>query len=63
MRTMRAVSGGGSRLAASTGRSASTQTSADSTPSPIDTARASAWSEMRQKPPGITRQPSGVAAA
>ena len=32
-------------------------------PSPIDTARASSWSEMRQKPPGITRQPCGVAAA
>ena len=59
---IRTLSGEGSRVEASTGFWASTQTSADSTPSPIETARASGWSEIRQNPPGITRQPSGVAA-
>ena len=41
----------------------STQTSADCTPSPMVMARASGAPEIRQKPPGMTCQPSGVAAA
>ncbi len=53
----------GSSVSSTTGFSDSTQTSADFTPSPMLTARASAFSEIRQKPPGITCQPSGVAAA
>ena len=63
MRRMRTVSSVGSRLTISTGLSASTQTSADWTPSPIDTARASVRPEMRQKPPGMIFHPSGVCAA
>jgi hypothetical protein len=47
----------------STGRSESTHTSVARAPSPIEMARASGWSETRQKPPGMIRQPSGVAAA
>jgi hypothetical protein len=43
--------------------SETTQTSAARAPSPIDTARASACSAMRQKPPGMTIQPFLVAAA
>jgi len=53
----------GSRLTCSTGSSEVTQTSLDRTPLRMLTARASRSSEMRQKPPGITFQPSGVAAA
>ena len=53
----------GRSVTISAGLSPSTQTSAERTPSPMEKARASGSSEMRQKPPGITRQPSGVAAA
>ena len=63
MRRMRTVSSVGSKLTIATGVSASTQTSADCTPSPIATARASARPEMRQKPPGMMFHPSGVRAA
>ena len=63
MRLIRTVSIAGSRLAVETALSETTQTSAALAPSPIDTARASSWSAIRQKPPGMMIQPSGVAAA
>ena len=46
-----------------TALSETTQTSAARAPSPIETARASSCSAIRQKPPGMMVQPSGVAAA
>ncbi len=62
-RRMLIRSGVGSRVTCSTGASAVTQTSLERTPLRRLTARASGSSEIRQKPPGITFQPSGVAAA
>ena len=53
----------GIRVMRSTGFSPITQTSAARAPSPIEMARTSGRSDVRQKPPGITRMPSGVAAA
>ena len=63
MRRIRTVSIAGSSVAAETALSDTTQTSAARAPSPIETARASGCSAIRQKPPGMMVQPSGVAAA
>ena len=63
MRLIRTVSTVGNSVAAETALSETTQTSAARAPSPIDTARASSCSAIRQKPPGMMVQPSGVAAA
>ena len=63
MRRMRTVSPAGNSVEACTALSETTQTSAARAPSPIDTARASACSAMRQKPPGMMIQPFSVAAA
>ena len=52
-----------SRVTRSTGLSAITQTSAVRASSPMEMARTSGWSEVRQKPPGMICMPSGVAAA
>ena len=63
MRLIRTVSVAGSSVVAETALSETTQTSAARAPSPIDTARASGCSAIRQKPPGIRVQPPAVAAA
>ena len=63
IRLIRTVSAPGSKVEADTALSDTTQTSAERAPSPIDTARASACSAIRQKPPGRMVQPWGVAAA
>ena len=57
------VVGGRHSVSIATGLDDSTQTSADCAPSPMLMARASGPAESRQNPPGMTRQPSGVAAA
>ena len=51
------------RVIRSTGLRAITQTSEVRASSPMEMARTSAFSEVRQKPPGMTVIPSGVAAA
>jgi hypothetical protein len=63
MRLIRTLSTAGSRLEVATVLLDTTQTSAARAPSPIETARESSRSAIRQNPPGITVQPSGVAAA
>ena len=52
-----------SRVTRSTGLSSITQTSAVRAFSPIEMARTSSCSEVRQKPPGMILIPSGVQAA
>src|SRR3979490_2239626 len=59
MRRIRTVSPAGKSVVGETALSETTQTSAARAPSPIDTARASSCSAIRQKPPGMMGQRAG----